>query len=111
MPVLAKKEEKYADVVEILDQYEDLVTEVAVETDVQPCPIHIGGDQLTRERFSGGKKKLRAAALTDTERFCHLLPITFELFHLQMSRLLVWNQQLYIHKNIALTDLIQMELM
>lgn len=47
--------------------------------------MHIGGDQLTRERFSGAKR-LRAllsrnACLTEKQRLQHMQPITFELWH------------------------------
>ena len=38
---------------------------------------------------------MRAAALTEMERFAHLTPITFELFHLQMAVLTVFYQLLY----------------
>ena len=48
LPVLFKNEQKYADVVDILDYYEEFVHDVYVkagrETELK---IHIGGDQLT----------------------------------------------------------------
>lgn len=56
--------------------------------------MHIGGDQLTRERFSGAKR-LRKDAITEEERFEHLSPITFELFHLQMTLLTMFYKLLY----------------
>ena len=46
--------------------------------------IHIGGDQLTRERFSTAKS-LRRGNLSPEARFDHLGPTTFELFHLDMN--------------------------
>ncbi|KAH3771970.1 hypothetical protein DPMN_173301 [Dreissena polymorpha] len=94
LPVMSKNEQKYSDVVEILDSYENLVKSVCNQAKVEAMEVHIGGDQLTRERFSGAKR-LRAAALTEMERFHHLTPITFELFHLQMSVLTLFYQQLY----------------
>ncbi|KAH3833916.1 hypothetical protein DPMN_107232 [Dreissena polymorpha] len=91
-------EQKYSDVVEILESYEELVISVCNKANIEPMPVHIGGDQLTRERFSGAKR-LRAAAFTEKERFNHLTPITFELFHLQMAVLTVFYQILYNTQN------------
>lgn len=45
------------------------------DTSLDDVKIHIGGDQLTRERFSGAKR-VRQQAATDMERFAHLSPIT-----------------------------------
>lgn len=67
LPVLHKNEQKYADVVEVLDSYQD-ICETVYRSAEKPLPkVHIGGDQLTRERFSGAKK-LRAAGLTESEK-------------------------------------------
>ncbi|WAR07883.1 hypothetical protein MAR_017841, partial [Mya arenaria] len=74
-----KNEQKYADVVDILDTYQDLGETLYQGSGLQVPQIHIGGDQLTRERFSDAKR-LRAAALTASERFENLSPTTFELF-------------------------------
>jgi hypothetical protein len=89
-----KNEQKYADVVDILDTYQDLGETLYQGSGLQVPQIHIGGDQLTRERFSGAKR-LRAAALTASERFENLSPITFELFHLQMTVLATFYDILY----------------
>jgi hypothetical protein len=92
LPVLPKNEQKYGDVIQILDYYEKVAQDVHGK-DANVC-IHIGGDQLTRERFSGAKR-LRAAAVTSTDRFEHLSPITFEFFHLQMCILTMLYKLLY----------------
>ena len=94
LPVQDKNEHKYADVVDILDVYEDLVRQTAEDSDTPVSSIQIVGDQLTRERFSVAKR-LRAGALTVSERFDHLSPITFELFHLQMNLLTPFYNILY----------------
>jgi hypothetical protein len=100
LPVVAKNEQKYADVVDILDQYENIIQKTSEEANIPISSVHIGGDQLTRERFSGAKR-LRAAALTESEKFGHLKPITFELFDLQMAFLTLFYQVLY---NTSCTD-------
>ena len=94
--VLIKNEQKYADVVEILDYYESVVSDVydAAGKDSQDVKIHIGGDQLTRERFSGAKC-LRIGGLNDREKFAHLGPITFEYLHMMMKMMEVVFKQLY----------------
>lgn len=87
LPLLCKNEQKYAEVVKVLDSYEQLIDDIYTEAGLQvddSTKIHKGGDQLTRERFSGAKR-LRATALTSKEKFQHLTPITFEFFHLQMN--------------------------
>lgn len=94
LPVLHENEQKYSDVVNILDSYQDLVEITYQSCNLPVQQVHIGGDQLTRERFSGAKT-LRAAALTDTERLGSLFPITFEIFHLQMAVLSAFYQILY----------------
>ncbi|XP_052809488.1 uncharacterized protein LOC128237953 [Mya arenaria] len=104
LPIMAKNEQKYSDVVDILDSYESLVNSVHISAGMPPEPVHIGGDQLTRERFSGAKR-LRAAALTPTERFENLKPITFELFHLQMTVLSSFYQILYHTSNTEIFTL------
>lgn len=87
LPLLCKNEQKYAEVVKVLDSYEQLIDDIYTKAGLQvddSRKVHIGGDQLTRERFSGAKR-LRATALTSKEKFQHLTPITFEFFHLQMN--------------------------
>ena len=58
-----------------------------------------GGNQLTRERFSGAKK-LRAGSDVCKDKFGHLSPITFEFFHLLMNLLKAFNHFLYSEKSI-----------
>ncbi|KAL5008521.1 hypothetical protein ScPMuIL_014102 [Solemya velum] len=97
LPVLAKNEQKYSDVIDIMDSYEQLVEDTFLACGhlvTSETKVHIGGDQLTRERFSGAKR-LRSGALTDKEKFTHLSPITFELFHLQMNVLQMFYKLLY----------------
>lgn len=84
LPVLPFNEQKYADV-QILDHYEQYIEEIYQSAEVPLAKVHIGGDQLTRERFSGAKR-LRAllsrnACLTEKQRLQHMQPITFELWH------------------------------
>ncbi|KAL5019139.1 hypothetical protein ScPMuIL_004861 [Solemya velum] len=97
LPVLAKNEQKYSDVIDIMDSYEQLVEDTFLAYGhlvTSETKVHIGGDQLTRERFSGAKR-LRSGALTDKEKFTHLSPIRFELFHLQMNVLQMFYKLLY----------------
>lgn len=85
------------DVIQILDSYEETVAEIFKASGKVfdgKTKVHIGGDQLTRERFSGAKR-LRKDAITEEERFEHLSPITFELFHLQMTLLTMFYKLLY----------------
>jgi len=98
LPILHKNEQKYADVIDILDSYQELCDSTFESAEVPSQKVHIGGDQLTRERFSGARR-LRAAAFTDTERLEGLDPITFELFHLQMTVLNTFFQILYDSQN------------
>ncbi len=93
---LHKNEQYYSDVVDILKYYEKLVTDVCAEAGVPPdrMSFHIGGDQLTRERFSGAKL-LFLGAPTPKLRFDHLKPITAELFHLSMNFLTLAYHRLY----------------
>lgn len=94
LPILHKNEQKYADVVDILDSYQELCEQTFATAQKPLHTVHVGGDQLTRERFSGAKA-LRAAALTPSERLESLNPVTFELFHLQMTVLSAFYQILY----------------
>ena len=84
LPVLYCNEQKYEDVVKIMDFYENMLHECHEKADKELNSIHIGGDQLTRERFSGAKR-LRIGGTTSKERLDHLSPITFEFFHLLMN--------------------------
>jgi hypothetical protein len=97
LPVLAKNEQKYTVVIDIMDSYENHIAEIfecAEKPITSGTRVHIGGDQLTRERFSGAKR-LRSWSNDDREKFHHLSPITFELFHLQMTVLTLFYKLLY----------------
>ena len=96
LPVLLKNEQKYAEVVDILDYYENVMEEVhnIAEIPLEKVKIHTGGDQLTRERFSGAKC-LRGHHKNDKSAFKHLSPITFEFFHMNMNFIQVLFDELY----------------
>ena len=55
LPVLHFNEQKYDEVVQIMDYYEDFLDKcyTAADLDIGTKKVHIGGDQLTRDRFSG----------------------------------------------------------
>lgn len=96
LPVVHKNEQKYSEVVEIMDFYEDTLKNSYEKAGVAlgGTRVHVGGDQLTRERFSGAKC-LRIGGINNVERFSHLGPITFELFHMMMKLLEVTFKVLY----------------
>ncbi|CAC5417451.1 unnamed protein product [Mytilus coruscus] len=95
-------EQKYEDVVKILEHYENVIDELHQKANVdlkdEDC-FHIGGDQLTRERFSGAKR-LRAGTDNIQDKFGHLHPITFEFFHLLMNFLKAFNFFLFDKSSI-----------
>jgi hypothetical protein len=84
LPTLPLNEQKYADVVDILDKYECTLSEIFTAAGQDLHTVHIGGDQLTRERFSGAKG-LRTGGVTPQQRFDHLSPISFEMWHTGMN--------------------------
>lgn len=90
LPVLLKNEQKYDDVTDILDSYEDSLHSACskAEVDVSNVKVQLSGDQLTRERFSGAKC-LRAHHPLPRDRYKHLTPITFGFFHMHMNFLQV----------------------
>lgn len=97
LTVLPKNEQKYGDVVDIMRHYEGILHNVFSKAGCELHPrvkIHIGGDQLTRERFSGAKRLLIGAPTPDG-RLDHLTPITSEYFHMAMKLLGVAYKQLY----------------
>lgn len=96
LPVLLRNEQKYQDVVHILDHYQSLLNTASAGAGLEEndLRVHIGGDQLTRERFSGAKV-LRANEDDPSARFESLSPITFELFHLHMNFLKMCFDVLY----------------
>ncbi len=96
LPVLFKNEQKYEDVTDIMKMYEDEIQPVyhLAQKELNGQQIHIGGDQLARERFSGAKR-LRIGAGNAYQGFQHLGPITFELFHRMMNLLQLMFRQLF----------------
>ena len=103
LEVLPLNEMYYQDDVEILLYYEKLVRKMHQQAGIPLTANHqyqIGGDQLTRERFSKARfMRLRNAF--EEERIDHLSPVTFEFFHLLMNVLhKVIYRQLY-HEDSA----------
>ncbi|XP_071109877.1 uncharacterized protein [Haliotis cracherodii] len=96
LTVLPYNEQYYQDTVKILDSYENIITDIN-QVACHQKQIQIGGDQLTRERFSGAMK-LRLGNQDARNRFEHLSPTTFEFFHLGMNFLekpiicVLWNE-------------------
>lgn len=86
LPVLYLNEQKNSDVVQIMSWYQNLVELVHEKAGKTLERVHVGGDQLTRVRFSAAKRG-RATGTTPSQRFDNLGPITFEFFHLQMKAL------------------------
>ena len=83
LPALPYNESKYQDVVKILGSYENLTRDLYEKADETRQDVQIGGDQLTRERFSGSKN-LRIGN-DEADSFARLTPVSFEFFHLQMN--------------------------
>ena len=102
LPVVMKNEQSYKDVVDILDNYESLIHECFKQANipVDNVKIHIAGDQLTRERFSGAKR-LRAHHLSACDRYDHLGPITFGFFHMHMSFIQLIFDELYDSRSVT----------
>lgn len=98
LSVMNKNEQKYSEVIDILDYYQTFCESTYNCCGEEVPQIQVGGDQLTRERFYGAKR-LRAAAFSSSERFENLSPITFELFHLQMTFLNMFYDLLYNSRN------------
>ncbi|XP_006814411.1 uncharacterized protein LOC102801398 [Saccoglossus kowalevskii] len=103
LPVLVNcNEQDYNHVVRILDFYEETLNQIYTKAEISyddNVTVHIGGDQLTRDRFSGAKR-LRIRGATASERFGHLSPITFEFFHMQMNYLALFYKILYKEDSI-----------
>jgi len=99
LQVLAKNEQRYGDVVDILRYYESTISSIYQKAGVDlENTIHIGGDQMTRENFSGAKR-LMIGAPTPADRFAHLTPITAEFFHMAMKLLSVSFKRLFDAKS------------
>ena len=95
--VLPYNEMQYGDVVRILNEYiikmESIYEQAAISKDSMPS-IQIGGDQLTRERFSSSKL-LRIGTNSQSNRFDRLTPISCEFFHMAMKILKVCFKRLW----------------
>ena len=85
--VLPYNEMQYGDVVRILNEYiikmEKIYEQAGISKDDIPS-IQIGGDQLTRERFSASKL-FRIGTNSQTNRFDRLTPISCEFLHMAMK--------------------------
>ena len=99
LPIQFKDEKKYSDVVDILASHEaTFETIFRAASDIEgleretciPADFHCpsGGDQLTRVRFTYGRK-LRAGAHTSKDRLEHTQPDVIELFHTKQAFLTV----------------------
>ena len=101
LPILLKNEQNYHDVSDILDSYEKVLLTAAekAEVNITNLKVQISGDQLTRERFSGAKC-LRGGHDKPEDRYVHLTPITFGLFHMQMNLLQIIFNRLYNHNSV-----------
>ena len=99
LPIQFKDEKKYSDIVDILASHEatfETIFKAACDDEVIDretcipadfnCPS--GGDQLTRVRFTSGRK-LRAGGHTSKDRLEHTQPDVIELFHTKQAFLTV----------------------
>ncbi|KAK3102170.1 hypothetical protein FSP39_009302 [Pinctada imbricata] len=84
LQTLPLNEQKYSDVVQIMESYESTLKDIYSAAGKSVPSVQVGGDQLTRERFSGGKG-LRTGCSIPEEKFAHLTPITFEMWHTGMN--------------------------
>ena len=89
MPVLFRNEQYCQDIVCILEFYTNTVVDgynKAGREVTEETRIHIGGDQVTRERFSGAKA-VRAHDNDPHDRYQCLRPISFEVSHMHINYL------------------------
>ena len=87
LPCLPYNEQKYQDDVKILDWYQQLAEKLIRESGIDGATkFHIGGDQLTRERFTEALL-LRLGNINPRDRFANLGRCTAEFFHLGMNYL------------------------
>ena len=84
--VLPYNEQYYEDDIKILEYYEQLVKDIFEKSyvNIENKKVHIGGDQLTRERLSE-TKRLRLGVNKSPGNFSTLGPITAEFFHMDMN--------------------------
>ena len=82
-----KNEQKYSETIEILDSYEKTPEDCSTiaGVDLNDKHFHIGGDQMMRERFSSANCLRALHHSGQKASFGHLIPITFELFHMMMN--------------------------
>lgn len=80
-PVLCKNEQSYAEVVDIMDSYEDHIVDIyrKANFNLDGVKVHIGGDQLTRERdFLVPNEFVNKQQLKENDFFiCHQLLLNF----------------------------------
>ena len=85
LPCLPFNEQKYQDDVKILEWYQQLAERIIRESGVdKSTKFQIGGDQLTRERFTEALL-LRLDNMNPGERFANIGRCTAEFFHLGMN--------------------------
>ncbi|KAL4236167.1 hypothetical protein ACF0H5_004553 [Mactra antiquata] len=99
LPIQMKNEAKHEDCVDILDGYEDVLTEIfnqAFGSDelLKKNKVVVGGDQLTRVRFEEAKL-LRALATSPKKRFDDLQPFVVELWHVKQDFLEKCYKEMY----------------
>jgi len=88
--ILPLDEQKGEHAVEILRYYEKLIVDLFTSAgiSVENKNIHVGGDQLSRDRFTSAKLMVIGSP-TPVDRLEHIGNFTFEFFHLQMNLLQV----------------------
>ena len=85
LPCLPFNEQKYQDDVKILEWYQQLAEKIIRESGIDgTTKFQIGGDQLTRERFTEALL-LRLDNINPGERFANIGRCTAEFFHLGMN--------------------------
>lgn len=80
--VLCKNEQNYAEVVDLMNSYGDHIVDIyrKANLNLDGLSVHIGGDQLTRERFFGVKRVPQPAATEREDLFtCHQLLLIFDI--------------------------------
>ena len=82
LEVLPYNEAAYPQVCKILLSYVDTIDSIYESENHRQ--VHIGGDQLTRERFSGAKG-LKDGSFDYRKKLTDLYPISFEMWHTGMN--------------------------
>ena len=86
LEVLPFNEMSYNDTVQIMVHMKTLAEDIHKQANKPFVNMHVGGDQLTRERFSHAKE-IRLRNMFKEERLDKLYPVTIEFFHLMMNYL------------------------